>query len=329
MLLFFGGGHSSHGGSDVLHYHLGTNRWELSYPVEFPLGQMYSNTQYPDTFNFNRRPWTSGHTYQSYVYDPVAKKMLFNGHENHCYVYDPDIADWTGRIVKPKPMAYWSCFYDLNCAGTGSGAVGWNKEGVFHFDAAKSQWEVFKVNGKVPYSAVDFSTLVYDSKRDRVLFFATGYKEKYSGQICALDLKTLAASALTPSNMAAVAAVPDFHYFRINRACYDPENDLVLMGTWLPPGEGGLQRAPAYDCATNRWVGLKFKYEIVHESNDEKYPAWEREYPRAPHGISGGIVFDPKRKLFWGVDADCHVYVLKFDAKTADPVDLKELVSGK
>jgi hypothetical protein len=72
QILIFNGGHSSHGGTDVLHYHLGTNRWELPFPVEFPLGQLYSNTSYPEGFNLNRRPWVTGHTYQSYGLDPLA-----------------------------------------------------------------------------------------------------------------------------------------------------------------------------------------------------------------------------------------------------------------
>ena len=70
--------------------------WELPFPVEFPLGQTYTNTEYPDGFNFNARPWITGHTYQSYGYDPVLKKMLFTGRTNHTYTYDPDRADWTG-----------------------------------------------------------------------------------------------------------------------------------------------------------------------------------------------------------------------------------------
>src|SRR5204862_3371623 len=61
LILRWSGGHSAHGGTDVLQFHLNTNRWELCYPVEFPLGQLYSNTEYPEGVNFNRRPWVTGH----------------------------------------------------------------------------------------------------------------------------------------------------------------------------------------------------------------------------------------------------------------------------
>ncbi|MEK6237525.1 MAG: kelch repeat-containing protein, partial [Planctomycetales bacterium] len=96
MMLRWSGGHSAHGGTDVLHFHFSTNRWELPFPVEFPLGQLYSNTSYPNGFNFNLRPWITGHTYQNYAYDPPSKKMVMAGRPRHFYIYDPDLADWVG-----------------------------------------------------------------------------------------------------------------------------------------------------------------------------------------------------------------------------------------
>ena len=100
LILRFSGGHCAHGGSDVLQFHLATNRWELPFPVEFPLGQLYSNTSYPQGWNLNHRPWVTGHTYQSYGYDPASKKMLFVGQTKYSYVWDPEVADWTDAIRK-------------------------------------------------------------------------------------------------------------------------------------------------------------------------------------------------------------------------------------
>ena len=310
MLLFWSGGHCAHGGSDVIQYHLAANRWELAFPVEFPLGQIYSNTSYPDTFNFNRRPWVTGHTYLDYVYDPSVKKLLFTGHGKHCYVYDPDIADWTGRFVKPNGMNYGGCFYDLNLAAAPGGSVCWTKEGrIFRFSAASNQWAEVKISGKIPGASVDTSVSVYDSKRDRLIIVAGSYGQKFNGQIHVLDLKTMAASALSPANMAAVAAAGGFG---TDRACYDAENDLVLIGSLLPPGTDGFSRTPAFDCANNRWVSLKVAYTT----------AGEKKNPITPRGHSSGIVFDQKRKLIWGVDAGCNVYVLRLDLKTADLAEI-------
>ena len=48
-------------------------RWyKRAFPVEFPLGQLYSNTSYPRGYNLNRRPGMTGHTYQNYGFDPVS-----------------------------------------------------------------------------------------------------------------------------------------------------------------------------------------------------------------------------------------------------------------
>ena len=175
-ILRFSGGHSAHGGSDVIQYHLGSNRWELPFAVEFPLGQLYTNTEYPEGFNFNRRPWVTGHTYQNYGYDSFSKRMLFTGETNHCYFFNPDIGDWEGRIAKPKGMNYGSCFYTLTLCATPHGLVCWTQNGqLFLFDARKKEWLETKLSGdKLPGSVVDNSTVVYDSKRDRLLFVRRG-----------------------------------------------------------------------------------------------------------------------------------------------------------
>ncbi|MBN1421459.1 MAG: hypothetical protein JXP34_21980 [Planctomycetes bacterium] len=310
-ILYWSGGHSAHGGSDVPHFHLSTNRWELAYPVEFPLGQLYSNTSYPGGVNFNRRPWPTGHTYQSYAYDPISKTMLFTGHERYTYVYDPEIAEWTGRFEKPAGMVYDSCFYTLTLCATPEGVYCWTRDGkIFRFDASGSRWVEVPLKGKLPGASVDFSTLVHDAKRDRLLFIRTDYGGTFDGQVHALDLSTFEASALSPKNMEAAKAAGRFG---IDRACYDPRNDLFLLATLLPPGPDGLRRTPAYDCAGNRWVSLRIAYE---ERKD-------RKTPYVPMGHSCGIVYDAKRGLVWGVDAASDVYVLRLDAGAADMQEIR------
>jgi hypothetical protein len=308
LILRFSGGHSAHGGSDVLHYHLASNRWELPFPVEFPLGQLYSNTSYPDGFNFNLRPWVTGHTYQNYGYDPVLKKLLFTGQPGHTYIYDPEVADWTGRFPKPPGMVYDSCFYTLTLCPTPRGLVCWQKDGrVFRLDAGKKEWTEQKLNGaKLPSAVVDNSTVVHDAKRDRLLFVSKPYgdKVKFSGEVHALDLKTLTVSALSPKGKEAAAAIPYLCQVR-----YDSENDLLLVGATLPPGEDSIRRTPAYDCAANAWVTLKLG------GTDPS--------GKGGRNVSLGLMYDSKRKLFWAVDAGSNVFVLRLDPKTADAQPLR------
>ena len=248
LILRWSGGHCAHGGSDVLHYHLDTNRWELPYPVEFPLGQLYSNTSYPDGWNFNHRPWVTGHTYQNYGYDPVAKLMLFTGRERHTYYYDPDRADWISRAAKPKDMSYNSCFYTLTVCPTPKGLVTWTAEGkVFRYNAEKKEWLELKLNGiKLPGAVVDNSTVVHDAKRDRLLFARKQYgdKTKYDGELFALDLQTNTVSTLSPKGMAAAPAIPYLCQLR-----YDLTNDLLLVRRRrcrrMATGGGALRRMTA------------------------------------------------------------------------------------
>ena len=147
LMLRWSGGHSAHGGTDVPHFHFSTNRWELPFPVEFPLGQLYSNTSYPRGFNFNRRPWMTGHTYQHYQYDLPTKRMVNAGRPRNHYLYDPELGDWVDRGEKPQAMCYNSCFYTLTLVSTPAGVHCWDKNGRVHrFDG--NRWIELELAGE-------------------------------------------------------------------------------------------------------------------------------------------------------------------------------------
>lgn len=304
LILRWAGGHVAHGGTDVLQYHRATNRWELCYPTEFPLGQLYSNTSYPQGVSFNGRAWITGHTYQSYAFDPASGKMIFTGQEKQYFPYDPEIGDWLGGQDKPKGMAYGSCFYTLTCTSTPEGIYCWTNQGkLFFYDAKKTPaWTEVEVKGeKLAGSVVDNSTVVFDLKRDRLVFFHKPYgdNKKYDGLMQAVDLKTKEASTITPVNAGAAEEVSYLCQIR-----YDAANDLLLAGCTLPPDGTGLRRTPAYDPAGNRWVSLKI-------TGDD--PSGKKG-----RNVSLGLMYDAGRKIFWAVDANSQVYVLRFDRKGAD-----------
>jgi hypothetical protein len=308
LILRFSGGHCAHGGTDVLHFHLASNRWELPFPVEFPLGQLYANTSYPDGFNFNLRPWITGHSYQNYGYDPLAHAMLFTGRPRHTYVYNPDVADWEGRFPKPKGMTYDSCFYTLTLCPTPRGLVCWTQAGdLFRFQAERKAWtKIEQRGGKMPGSVVDNSTIVHDSKRNRLLCARKGYgdRSRYDGELHTLDLETGKVGKLLPGGMAAAAAIPYLCQLR-----YDARNDLILVGATLPPDDSGLRRTPAYDCSANRWVSLKI--------------GGDDPSGKTGRNVSLGLMYDARRNLFWAVDTDSKVYVLRLEPSRADPRPLE------
>jgi hypothetical protein len=309
IILRWSGGHSAHGGSDVPHFHLATNRWELPFPVEFPLGQLYTNTEYPDGWNFNKRPWITGHTYQNYAYDSRLGRLVFAGRPGYTYYYSPEKLDWDGaRQVKPKGMSYDSCFYTLTLTPTPEGVVCWTQNGEIYLHQAnlEQNWMPVKIDGeKLPGAVVDNSTLVYDAKRDRILFFRKGYGDKaeFDGEIYQLNWKTKKVSKLSPGGMGAARSISYLCQVR-----YHADQDCFLAGCTLPPDPTGQRRTPAYDPAKNQWISLKI-------TGDD---------PSGPRGrnVSLGLMYDARRKLFWAIDARSQVYVLKLDLKQADPMPL-------
>lgn len=302
LILRWSGGHCAHSGSDVLHYHIATNRWELPFPVEFPLGQCYVNTEFPEGVNFNGRPWVTGHTYQNYGYEPILKKMIFAGRQKDCFIWDPDIADWHGRLSKPSGMSYESCFYTLTLTPTPQGLICWTQEGrIFQLDAV-GKWQERKLSGdKLPGAVVDNSTIVYDPKRKRLLAVVKPYgdESKFSGEVWSVDCADWKVSRLQPEGHAAAAAIPYLCQLR-----YDAEHDLLLVGATLPPDDSGLRRTAAYDCAGNRWVSLKI-------TGDD---------PNGPKGrnVSLGMMYDAKRELFFAVDTKSNVFALKLEPSRGD-----------
>jgi len=174
---------------------------------------------------------------------------------------------------------------------------------------ASGRWRPVKVVGDLPEPAVDYSTMVHDAKRDRLLMLRTAYGKQPDGQVYELDLATMRVRTLDPTNRQAAAG----RNYNIDRACYVPEADLMLLCTLLPAEGDGLRRHVAYDCARNRWVSLKIEY-----GSGERGPL-------APTAVrrSVGLVYDARRNLLWGVDTHrLRVFVLRFNV---DQTDLQPL----
>ncbi len=308
VMLRWSGGHSAHGGSDVPMFHFATNRWELPFPVELPLGQTYSNTSYPAGFNLNRRPWVTGHTYKGYAFDPVSKLMVFVGQHREFFLFDPAVGDWVGKADKPGGMVYGGCFYDLLCVATPGGIACWTARGeIFRYDGKARRWKPFKTTGeKLPTSSVDSAGICYDSKRDRLVLFPARYgKGVYDGQVVSVDLKTGRAARLDPAGTGGIKAAPKL--FR--ESCYEPAADLVIVaGTTLPAGADGVRLTPAYDCAANKWVALKLP---------GPHPAG-----KGGRNVSLGQMYDAKRGLIWCVDTKGNITVCRVEAKALVRKDL-------
>ena len=295
------------GGADVLEFHLASNRWELCCPVELPPGLLDGDVDSPNGFNFNRRPWIGGRTYQNYGLEPSLGKLLYLGHSPFGYVYDPQRGDWTSRGPLPRQMNYAGSMSTLITTPTPPGLICWTQAGqVLRFDALSSRWTELHLTGDaLPGAQADHSTVVYDSHRDRLLFFRepAGDQTRYDGTFFSLDMKSMQVARLSPAGKESAGAIPNLCQLR-----YDALHDLLLAGAALP-GDASLgRRTPGYDCSGNKWVSFLI-------GGDD------------PSGAKGrnalsGLAYDARRNLFWAVDARSQVFVLRFDPTSADERDL-------
>jgi hypothetical protein len=305
VIMHWSGGHSSHCGTEVVRYHPGIDRWSLATDSELPWGFIYSNDGTPGQHSFAGRPWMTGHTYSSYNYDPVMKRMVLAGKRNCTYFYDPATGDWDGHAVGNP---FIGSFYTANVVTTPKGAVCWApqirdrvKTGLWLMDPKNRKWKELPLKGKLPRVGPDRSGACYDSKRDRLLFFSSMAK----GDVTAYDFKTGEAKALAPAGKDK-AVVPS------REAIYLENCDMVMIGAHVG-GPGGAMVMPLYDCAKNRWLGADL---------GGVNPVGRRG-KKSAFNNSVGLAYDPKRKLVWSLGQRSQVAVLKFDPKAAGLKELK------
>jgi Galactose oxidase, central domain len=288
-ILWWSGGHSCHCGSDIPIFSMKTGRYHQKYAPAFPLdGTNKSGGQFSNG-TFLGQPWLPAHTYHAYAYDPVSKKMICCG-GSICFVFDPDDGTWIRKGLPsgkdPRRGMNRDNTLTLTLCSTPTGPYAWTRYAtLFMYDGKKEVWSEVAVGGeKLAGTRCMASGMCYDSKRNRLIMTHSGFK----GGLMAVDLKTMTARRLKPKGMARATG----HFLR--EVVYDASRDVVVVATKGKRGVKGPPTWPVYDCAKNAWVGVK-----VGGPN--------------PTSVSLGLMYDPKRKLVVGVDANSRVYVMKLD----------------
>jgi hypothetical protein len=238
------GGHSAHCGSDIPVFSMRTGRYHLKYPPSFPIENIGSCGDQPSPTDFQGRPWIPGHSYHSYSYDSISKKMICTGHDQTSFALDPDSSVWTHKPL-PKGMCYNGNYYTLTLCDTPEGAYAWTQMGtLFKYDGAKDEWNEVKTSGeKLIGSRCDEASMCYDGKRHRLLLILSDLK----GDIMEVDVKALAAKRLAPKGAAGATG------FFWRECCYDSANDAMVVAVVAKD-----KPWPVYDCAKNAWVSVKF-----------------------------------------------------------------------
>jgi hypothetical protein len=310
----YAGGHASYPGNDVARYHFSTNRWEITDPVEVPIGCAGTNEMYPAGFNYNLRPWCRNHVWNGQAYEPELKRMVLGSATNpkidpYFYIYNPDKSDWDGR--KRFPAGLNNNGYAIQLRHAKHGLFAWTGDQAWLMNAKTYEWRNLSPQGKLAGTIVDGCGMAYDSKRHRMLLFTLGaYARPYTGAVCSLDFAANSATTLTPE-------VPAARWDPFLREpVYLAEYDLMLFASTIKlNGKCAPDRMPAYDCAKNRWVGIKIKMPL--------------EKKQGLGNVCTSMTVDAKRGLIWVGNAawDGNVYALKLDLSKTDVAPLKDLVS--
>ena len=311
VVLYIGGGHSGYKGEDLALYDVGANRWSVQAPPNFiPFLYNYNACLFGWTYGF--RP-TSQHTYRWYAYDPQSKTMVYcarglgirNGmtvlleddpkkafvydakkHGQFTWVYDTV----RNRLYPPVPSRPFRNSWALALIGTPkgifakSGKTLWRCKVTTTDEKASLAWNV--VDNNSPSGAGEFQPLVYDSKRDRLLFVAVPGRGKptmvWERPVGPGAWKKLDVKGKLDWNSREVA--------------YDAANDCLVA---MPP-----RKLMVMSCATNEWKEL------------------DVQMSKGSYGTECAMVYDPVHKVIVTLvprsfSSKIQVGLIRYDPKTA------------
>ncbi|MCX7805535.1 MAG: kelch repeat-containing protein [Planctomycetota bacterium] len=295
QMLMWGGGHCVRSASTVAHWSPASGRIVEGFDADEPYGANGGGGFDSSVLN---RPWVSVHNYNHYAYDPKCKLMV----SGRGYLYDPSRMDWIR--MEPIPLPFQFAWGSTVVEGTPHGAVAWARRrnadaaGLWLFDREKG-WTDLDPKGKLFVPWCDSHGMVYDSKRDRMVFSSVGggYSKKSDGTFLTFDFKTKALETITPENA------------ELNKTgcarelAYVEHADWILIGDLLKTGEGKSSKVytRVYDCGRNMMFLL--------------------EAGPVEAGYSAGWAYDAKRKLVYSFSFRGEAWALKIVPEKAELKD--------
>lgn len=312
QILFFSGGHCAYSGTDVSIYSTRTNRWRNSALAEMPIEFCRGTGYHAQAWSFTQRPFMTSHTYRMYAYDPILKKMVL-ANRSHTHVFDPLTGEWE-RAPKPAPFQIG---FNPKLVTTPEGVMAWanpnrgskvrsfaSGEGsLYRYDKGADDWVAIATKAGVPgVPFADLGTLVYDSKRARLLLFATENRTAKTS-VWSCDPKSGAFEKIDVANGEHGVEYP-------RESVYLPDADLVLFADARGKAADGSVVAASYDVEGKRFRGVTLG--LPKDSNRKK---------GAYGGVGCGLMYDAGRKLAWIVYYDWQIWALRFDAASATFTD--------
>jgi len=306
----WGGGHSGYQGTDMAFYDVAANRFTIDRTPAFTPEPFDRWARRPAGRTFFNQPWTR-HVRRTCAYDRVRKLAVFTdagGSEwfdrqagrvvKHTWLYDPAERRWLEPIPQPFPGGG---SVSPIAVPTPSGVIvyqhdwgrTWEPSGrLWRFvgQAGKPEtwgWEEIKIAGPERPHQNEMMTIVYDSRRDRLVFLSADRKsrEPLMWFFSMKERRWVKNPKQPPGGVTTREAV------------YVPDQDAILA--YGPARKDDPVWTRVYLCGENRWVALKSetpKY-LVHEV---------------------GLVYDPVHKLailLWPprFEADIRPHLFRLD----------------
>ncbi len=274
----WGGGHSGYQGTDMAFYDVAADRFSIDRTPAFTPEPFDRWARRPCGRTFFNQPWTR-HMRHTCAYDEIRKLGVFadaGGSEwydrdadtvvKHTWLYDPVRRQWLEPIGQPFPGG-----------GSVSPIAVPTPKGVIVYQHAKGRiwedsgemyrfvgepgkpetwgWEQIEIVGPDrPYQR-EFMTIVYDRKRDRLIFLSHDRKTK-KPEMWFFGMKDRR-WVKNPKQPAGGVSTRE--------AVYVPDQDAVLA--YGPATKDDPVWTRVYLCETNRWVPLSIKTPryTVHE----------------------------------------------------------------
>ena len=284
----WGGGHSGYQGTDMAFYDVGADRFSIDRTPAFTPEPFDRWARRPAGRTFFNQPWAR-HMRHTCAYDPVRKLGVFTdagGSEwydreadavvKHTWLYDPAKRCWLEPIRQPFPGGG---SVSPIAVPTPTGVIVyqhapgriWEDSGrMYRFVGAPGKpdtwgWRQIEIAGpERPYQR-EFMTIVYDRKRDRLVFLSHDAK---TGRplmwFFGMHQRRWVKNPRQPAGGVST-----------REAVYVPEADAILA--YGPAAKEDPVWTRVYLCAENRWVPLEIetpKY-LVHEVALEYDPVHE------------------------------------------------------
>lgn len=238
---YWGGGHSTTTANNWSQYDLKSDRWMESWPPDHPPWP-YGCCSGCDWSPAMNGVHGSKHGYHKYAYCSDIRRVIFEGR-----IYDPDRMVYDKGVLPPLTMRN-GLAVDMSGA-PGSLWLQWARRPVRLVRAdPKALTATVLENSAMTYGMTDRSKQVYDTTRDRVLYYGVNADGTYTSmhnRLAAFDLKAGKWSLIEPTIVPAATTAPEAGEYGV---CYSPKHDILMI---LPSDRGG-QKTWIYDCAKNQ-----------------------------------------------------------------------------